>query len=150
MSASDRAGSPRDTGRREDESSLFVTFLLLSAERRQPPELGQLGAERLLASQAIERSVAGGGDDPAERAGGNALPGPALNGTRERVLNGVFSQVEIVRRADQRRDSFRPGIPEDPLDQDCITGRTSTAPRAAAGIRAAIWSASSRFSQSIR
>ena len=82
-----------------------------------------------------------------------AVARPALGGDRERVLGGFLGEVEVAEVADQAGEDAAPLVAEDLLEQRYLssTGRTSTAPPyRTTGMRAAISSASSSSSASIR
>lgn len=54
-----------------------------------------VGAGGLL-TQPVDRLAPGRRDDPAHRAGWDAVRGPALHGSDERVLHGLLGDVEVV------------------------------------------------------
>ena len=120
--------------------------------------LGHLQQARLLgehtvAAQAVDRAVAGRDRQPGARIGRGAVARPALGGGRERLLSGLLGEVEVAEEADQAGENAAPLVAEDLLEQRYLStsGRTSTAPPIrAAGIRAAISSATSRSSASTR
>jgi hypothetical protein len=148
----------------EDQGQTLVgyrahCFLLcvLQGERGQALELGPLRGQRPLAAHPVDGPVPGRRDDPGTWVRRDAVAGPALGGDRERLLDGVLGEVEVAERADQDRDRAPELLPECDRDRvyGClvgtgINGRTSTAPCFAAGQRAAISSASSSVSASIR
>ena len=74
----------------------------------------------------------------------------------ESLLQGVLGKVEVAEDADQDREAAPPLLAENVLDYASTsavlmtTGRTSTTPSRAFGIRAAHSSASSSDSASIR
>ncbi len=79
------------------------------------------------------------------------LPGPPLGRDRERLLGGLFGEVDVAKETDQGREDPTPLEPKDLLDQCAVStgisksGRTSTAPPSrTAGIRCANSSAASR------
>jgi hypothetical protein len=110
-------------------------------------------AERPIAAQPVDRTVAGGDRQPGARVGRRAVPGPALGRDRERLLRGLLGEIEVAEEADQAGEDAAPLVPKDLLEQRYLStsGRTSTAPPIrAAGIRAAISSAPSRSEASTR
>jgi hypothetical protein len=79
-------------------------LLHLVSPRRRLEQLGleQLGlrCERALATQAVDRAVARGGDEPGGRVGRCPLTRPALRRDGERILDGLLGEVEIAEEAD--------------------------------------------------
>jgi hypothetical protein len=63
--------------------------------------LGVLVRAGRLAPQPVDGPVAGGGDDPAGRAGRQSGLGPSPGGLRERVLDRVLGGVDIAEDAGQ-------------------------------------------------
>jgi hypothetical protein len=120
-------------------------------------ELG-LPLERTAAPDLIHGSVAGGREDPGAGILGGAFAGPASEGRRECILEGVLGELEVAEDADEDRQAATPLLPEDGLDYAglasagiCMIGRTSTLPGGtAAGIFDAHSIASSIDSTSIR
>jgi hypothetical protein len=109
--------------------------------------------ERAIATQAVDRAVAGGDRQPGARVGRRAFAGPALGRDRERLLRGFLGEIEVTEEADEVGEDAAPLVPKDLLEQRYLStsGRTSIAPPIrAAGIRAAISSAASRSSASTR
>ena len=101
-----------------------------------------LRGERPIASEAVDRSVAGGDDQPGAGIRRRAILGPAFGRDRERVLRGFLRELEVAEVADQRRHNATPLLAERLLDSchGSTSGRISIAPpRRAAGI----WAASS-------
>ena len=154
----------RRVAAREDQRQALVgdrahvLFLLVgrvsSASRASSARFVSSVRSRRSRSIARLRAV---GDDPGARVRRDAVAGPALGGDRERLLDGVLGEVEVAERADQDRDRAPELLPECLGDRvyGClagtgISGRTSTAPYSAPGQRAAIASASSSVSTSIR
>jgi hypothetical protein len=83
--------------------------------------LGQLEQAGLrgqvaLAPDAVDRAIAGGGDQPCARMLGRAVPPPALGRDRERVLGGFLGEVEVAEEADQRGEDAAPLLAEDLLE----------------------------------
>ena len=90
---------------------------------------------------------------------GSAVPRPALERGRERVLHGVLGELEVAEDADEDRDCTAPLLAEDLVDgrgrrrppgQRSITGRISIDPYSAAGTIEAIRIASSRSGSRVR
>jgi hypothetical protein len=114
-------------------------------------EQARLRGERAVATQAVDRAVAGGDREPGARIGRRAIARPALRGDCERLLNGLLGTVEIAEETDQAGEDAAPLVAKDLLEQRYLStrGRTSIAPPIrAAGIRAAISSAASSSSAS--
>ena len=93
-------------------------------------EQGGLGVPVLpggLPAEPVDGPVAGGGDDPAGRARGQAGRRPPLHGRGERVLDGLLGDVDVAEDPDQ--DGDRPAVllAEDPLDLGGGTGRHARA-----------------------
>src|ERR1700686_5371719 len=57
-----------------------------------------------LAPEAIDRSVASGGDDPSRRAGRQSGRRPALHCCCERVLDGLLGNIDVAEDPDQDGD----------------------------------------------
>lgn len=96
-------------------------------------------------------------DQPPLRVIGNAVDRPLPRRGQQGFLDGVLAGVEAAVAPDQRREDLGRELAEQALDLGhssgpCspITGRTSTTPNAASGIRAAISTARSWLSQSSR
>jgi hypothetical protein len=79
-------------------------------------EQASLGGQRPVSADAVDRPVAGGGDQPADRVGGLAVAGPALGGDGERLLRGFLGEVDIAEEADQRSEDPAPLIAEDLIE----------------------------------
>jgi hypothetical protein len=79
-------------------------------------ELAHLLGERLIAPEPVERTVAGGGDQPGARILGRPVAGPALDRDRERLLRGFLGEVEVAEEADQGSDDAAPFVAEDVLE----------------------------------
>ena len=83
-----------------------LVHLLLLAVRPvdvfEPPEELRLALEVSLAADAVDRPVAGDGDQPAGGIGRHAVAGPAVQGLRDGILQGVLGQIEVAQGADQR------------------------------------------------
>jgi hypothetical protein len=80
-----------------------------------PERLGLL-AEPLLAAQAVDGAVAGGGGDPRAGVVGHPLPRPSLDGDGEGLLDGLLGQVEVADDPDQGRDRPPRLLPEQAVD----------------------------------
>src|SRR5574338_368046 len=144
---------------REDELESLVgkarVLHLVHRVLRGSGHLEQTGlrGEHAVTAQAVDRAVAGRDRQPGTRIGRHAVARPAFGGGRERLLGGFFGEIEVTQEADQTREDAAPLVAEDLLEQAYLStsGRTSTAPPIrAAGIRAAISSATSRSSASTR
>lgn len=70
-------------------------WLMLSLQCRQ------LAGKGLLAAQAVNQLVAGGGRDPCGRLIGNTFGGPAFKGDGKGILQGFFGKFEIFANAKQ-------------------------------------------------
>lgn len=113
-------------------------------------------------AQAVDRLEAAGGDQLGARMVGHAVPGPALDRGRERVVHRLLGQVEIAEQADEggqhaARLGAVDGVHHLPrpaaravAQPNTMTGRTSTLPSRAEGILAATWMASFRSLASMR
>jgi hypothetical protein len=64
-------------------------------------------------SDAVDRPVAGGGDEPRARVVGRPVARPALGGGGERLLRGFLGELEVAEEADQRREDASPLVAED-------------------------------------
>ncbi len=137
---------------------------------RLAPELLGLLAQARATSQSVDGPVARGRRDPRARVVGHAAVRPGLQGDDERVLDGLLGEVEVAEDADERRDGAallgaeqsvddlvgggdrgaQPatasdvGAPANAGSFQSMTGRISTDPDFALGIRTAIAMASSR------
>jgi hypothetical protein len=69
--------------------------------------------ERAVATDAVDRPVARGRDEPRARVVGLAVPRPPLGGRRERVLDGFLGELEVAEKADQGREDSSPFVAED-------------------------------------
>ena len=108
--------------------------------------------------QAVDRPVARRADDPGARVVGDAIPRPALQRRRECVLDALLRQIQVAHAAREDTDGPAEPLPVEPADglalqrwrfaHICATGRTSTAPKRALGMRAATSMAWSIVSQS--
>ena len=141
----------------EDQAESLIghgfVVVFLGRELGEPLENFGLAGEGLLAADPVDRAVACGGGQPRGGVVGRAVSWPALDGGRERVLEGVLGQLEIAEDADQGREDAAPLLADDSFElcQCSTTGRTSMAPPVrATGILAATSIASSRSSASIR
>ena len=103
-----------------------------------------------LATDSVDRAIAGSRGEPGTGIRRSTLTWPPFRGDRERLLGGVLGKVEVAEEADQVRKDAAPLVTEDVVDQLSTRGRISTAPFRAAGTVAANSSASSRFGTSIR
>src|SRR5439155_25800020 len=161
--ASDRTQRQSDLGLRrecrmaagEDQAESLVRHRLVTVV--QALQLGELleqlrlARERSLPSDPVDRAVSRGRDQPGAGILRRAVAGPALQGGRDRVLEGVLRELEVAEDADQGGEDAAPLLAEDGFDaaQCSTTGLTSIAPPVrAAGIFAATSIASSRLSAS--
>ena len=69
-----------------------------------------------LAAEAVDRSVAGRGRDPAARVGRQAVARPRAQGDGERLLDCVLGEVDVAEGADQGGDRSAGLLAEDPAD----------------------------------
>ena len=125
----------------------LVHNALLGDEQRR------LGGEAALATDAIDRAVAPGADEPGDRVGRLAVARPPFGRDRKRLLGGLLGEIEVTEEADQRGEDSSPLVAEDALDQGrgSTIGRTSTEPpRRTAGMRSATLSAASTSATSNR
>ena len=89
---------------------------------------------------------------------GSAVPRPALERRGERVLDALLREIEVAHAAREDTDGPAEPLPVEPADglalqrsrraHICATGRTSTAPKRALGMRAAASMAWSSVAQS--
>jgi hypothetical protein len=73
-----------------------------------------------LAAEAVDRSIAGGGGDPAARVGRQAVARPRAQGDGERLLDCVLGEVDVPEGADQRGDRSAGLLAEDPADRRVV------------------------------
>ena len=105
--------------------------------------------------QPVDGLEPAGRDQPRARVRGCTLDRPLLDRRRERILQRLLGEIEIAEETNQgREDTARLGA-IDRLDRvygwsNSITGRTSTVPCCAPGIRDATWTASFRSFALIR
>jgi hypothetical protein len=114
-------------------------------------EQADLGGQRAIAADAVDRPVARRDQQPGPGLGGRSVARPALGGDRERLLSGLLGEVEVAEEADQPGQDTPPVVAEGLLENGyrSTIGRTSTAPpMRAAGIREASSIAASRSSAS--
>jgi hypothetical protein len=128
----------------EDEREPLVGdrahLVLLVGELGEPGEELRLPLEGAVAADPVDRAVPCRRDDPRTGVPRRAVPRPALERRRERVLYGVLGEVEVAEDADEDRDGTSPLLAEDRRDvgySRSTTGRTSIEPYSAAGIFAA-------------
>ena len=105
---------------REDEREPLVGdrahVVLLGRQLLQPPDELGLPLEDLLATDPVDRAVAGSRDDPGSRSTRQSLARPALERGRERVLHGVLGELEVAEDAREDAHGTAPLLPEDALD----------------------------------
>ena len=77
--------------------ALLHWFVLRVQQRR----LGMLVRPRRLPPQAVDRAVASGRDDPSRRTRRYAGLRPLLDRRRERILDGVLSDLEVAEHPGQ-------------------------------------------------
>src|SRR5262245_35614382 len=143
---------------REDQAQAIIldpalVVLLFFVLAHRLADLLQFVLADARAAQAIEGAVACSHLQPAARVFRDALAGPPLQRSRERVLGAVLGEVPVAGDADQMRDHTPPFGAERVADRllgahSTHRGLTSTVPNSAAGFRAANSSASSRSSHS--
>src|SRR5262249_17790647 len=136
----------------EDQAESLVghrfVVVFLGWELGEPLEELGLAGKGALAADPVDRSIAGGRDQPGRRVARRSLARPAFDGGGERVLEGVLGKLEVAEDADQGREDAAPLLADDlfELCQCSTTGRTSIAPPVrATGILAATSIASSRL-----
>ena len=158
-----RLGGERRVAAGEDQLEPFVgdhgllVFGVGWGQLLEPAEELRLACERSLAPDAIDRAVACGRDDPRAGIRGRAVARPPLQGRRERILYRVLGEIEVAEDAGEDGDAAGTLVPVgavdrvyEPLPEWSTTGRISTVPVRAVGIRAAHSIASSSDSDSIR
>src|SRR2546430_1784807 len=136
----------------EDQPQLIVgDFFVLRGCLRHVVFLGDFA---LAATQTIDCLEPAGRHKPRSRIGRNALGRPLLDGRRERLLQRLLGEIEVAEETNQGGDHAARLGAVDRLDRVyevlSHTGRTSTEPHFADGIRAAIEIASFRSLASIR
>jgi len=83
-------------------------------------EHGHLDEEFLaasLAAEAVDRSIAGSGRDPAARVGRQAVARPCAQRDRKRLLDRILGEVDVAEGADQGGDRSAGLLAEDPADR---------------------------------
>ena len=76
-----------------------------------------LAAPRLIAAEAVDRLAPSGRDQPGGGAARDAVPGPALEGDGQRLLERILGELEVAAAGpDQRGEDARRVVAEDPLD----------------------------------
>jgi hypothetical protein len=86
-------------------------------------EHGHLDDEFLsasLAAEAVDRSIAGGGGDPAARVRRQAVARPCAQGDGERLLDCVLGEVDVAEGADQGGDRSAGLLAEDPANRGLV------------------------------
>jgi hypothetical protein len=105
---------------REHEREAFVRdrahVVLVFGKLLEPGEELRLLAVHAVTANAIDRAVACGGDDPRTRVPGVAVPRPALERGRERVLDGVLGELEVSERSREDADRIPPLLAKNLLD----------------------------------
>ncbi len=74
---------------------------------RPARDLGALGVEARIATQAVDRLVARGRDEPRAGPLGHAVLGPAIERDGERFLQHLLGQIEVAEEADQGGERAR-------------------------------------------
>src|SRR5205807_1573629 len=69
-----------------------------------------------VATDAVDRPVARGRDDPGTGVARAPVAWPALERRRERILDGVLGQLEVADRPCEDADGTAPLLPEDLFD----------------------------------
>ncbi len=105
--------------------------------------------------KAIDGLEPAGRDQPRAGVRGCPLDRPALHRRRERILKRLLGEIEVAEQADQGREDAAGLRAINRLDRvygwsNSMTGRTSTVPCCAPGIRDATWTASFRSFALIR
>src|SRR5919201_2574572 len=142
----------------EDQPQPLVGDLvhLVHAERLQGREHLDLLPAAAVASEAVDRPVTRGRDDPGAGVGRDALGRPTLQRDREGVLDGLLRDVEAAGDPDERGDRASRLASERAIDRgtevlvycgasNSITARPSIFPLNAPGHFAGASRASSRF-----
>ncbi len=154
-----RIGCERRMAAREDQLESLVGnhCVLVAGKLLDPSEQLRLACERLLAPDPVDRAVARRRHDPGAGVRRHAVTRPALGSDEERVLHRVLGEIEIAENAAEDCDAtctlVAVGTGEvvySRYSELSCTGRISTFPVRAAGIRDAHSIASSSESASIR
>ena len=95
-------------------------------EPGQPLEDPLLVLEVAFPAEPVDRAVTGDPRDPRARVGRRALPRPALERDRERVLDRILGGVEVAEDADQRGDRPPRLAPEQAVDAGELVGYDAT------------------------
>jgi hypothetical protein len=74
-----------------------------------------LHRQRPLPPDTVDRAVASGRDQPPRRVSGDSVARPAFGGGGERILRGVFGQLDLAEKADERGQDTAPLVAEDLL-----------------------------------
>jgi hypothetical protein len=77
-------------------------------------------------AEAIDRSVAGGGDDPAGGAWRDTPVRPSFDRLGERVLDRLLGDVDVTESADQDSNRSSIFLAEDSLDFCCVQSSVSS------------------------
>src|SRR5919109_990556 len=114
------AGGERRVAAGEDQAQPVVAHrALLGGFALVAMEQGGLGVPVLagrLPAEAVDRPVAGGGDDPPGGAGRQPCRRPPLHRRGEGVLDRLLGDVDVAEDADQDRDRAAVLLAEHPLD----------------------------------
>ena len=95
-------------------------------EPRETLEDPSLVGEIALAAKPVDGAVSGDPRDPGSRIGRRPVARPALQRSRERVLDGVLGGVEIAEDSNQDRDRPSRLTPEQAVDLIRIDGYDAT------------------------
>ena len=136
----------------------LLVHLVVRRRALEPRQQLGLPLQGPLAAEPVDRPVARGGHEPGSGICRDAVPRPALERDRNRLLKGVLGEVEVAEDADQGREDASVLLAKELLERryaltwaSRITiGRTSTWPKRADGIFAAHSIASSSDSVSTR
>jgi hypothetical protein len=117
----------------------FVRRLVVCRGRGEYGELRNAGAQHAVTAYAVERTVARHRQQPRRRVARDAVARPALERSRERVLDGVLGEIPIADRANERRNRPPDVLAEQAVDGLCCDGSAQDAARSsiAAAARAA-------------
>ena len=92
------------------------TVLVVPRHRPRTCELHGFLGERAIAADPVDRTVAGGGNQPRPRVLGRPVARPPLHRDRERLLRGFLGEIEVAEEADQGGDDAAPFVAEDVLE----------------------------------
>ena len=107
----------------EDELEALVgNRRLVHVDLRRFRHLEQAGLrrQRAVAANSVDRAVASRRHEPGARARGRSVTGPALGGSREGLLSGFLSEVEVAQEADQCGEDASPLVAEDSVEDRLV------------------------------